>query len=360
MRVLSTPVKKGLRRLERWAIEHAMLTAEASLATVGVARPSALLLLGHMRSGSTLLLHLLLTNPALAAVGERGAVYASRADLARLALTTRMARHAPLRPLRYVADQVNHSYLTPDPRLLQDRRVRVLFLLRRPAPSIASILELYRVHYAQPWSVARAVEYYVERLGFLQRQGEGLPGENSAALVTYETLMESPHETLQALRGFLKLRQGFSQTYRTHPFTGTHGDPGPKIRTGRIVRPQPPASLHVEAAELDRAIKAYERCHRALARFALLPEATDPLLLRAKVNARFGESHSTCRPQGYCRAYRRSLQRELNRRVRLSRQRLIFVHYNEVSTVANSSTTHVERSPSRAERQASKSAQPIL
>jgi hypothetical protein len=289
MRVLSPRVKKGLRRLERWAIEHAMLAAEAGLATVGVARPSALLLLGHMRSGSTLLLHLLLTNPAIAAAGERGAVYGSSADLARLALTIRIARHAPFRQLRFVADQVNHSYLTPERRLLEDRRVRVLFLLRRPAPSIASILELYRVHYAQPWSLARAVAYYVERLEFLQGLGEGLPSEQSAALVTYETLMQSPHETLQALRRFLKLRQGFSQTYGIHPFTGTHGDPGPKIRTGRIVRPQPAASLQVEAAELDRAIEAYERCHRALARFALLPEATDPMPLRTKVTARFGE-----------------------------------------------------------------------
>jgi hypothetical protein len=289
MRVLPTPVKKGLRRLERWATEHALLAAEASLATVGVARPSALLLLGHMRSGSTLLLHLLLTNPAIAAAGERGAVYASRADLARLALATRMARHAPFRRLRYVADQVNHSYLTPDRRLLQDRRVRVLFLLRSPAPSIASILELYRVHYAQPWSVARAVEYYVERLEFLKGLGEGLPSKKCAALVTYETLMQSPHETLQALRGFLKLRQGFSQTYGTYPFTGTHGDPGPKIRTGRIIRPQPAAPFHVDASELDRAIEAYERCYRALARFALLSEATDPAPLRTQANARFGE-----------------------------------------------------------------------
>jgi hypothetical protein len=277
MQVLSIPVRRGLRRLERWAVEHAMLAAEASLEAVGVARPSVLLLLGHMRSGSTLLLHLLLTNSAISAAGERGAVYASKADLARLALATRIARHAPFRRLRYVADQVNHSYLTPDRRLLQDPRVRVLFLLRHPEPSIASILELYRVHYAQPWSVARAVEYYVERLEFLQMLGEGLPHEKCAALITYETLMQSPQETLQALRRFLNLRQGFSQTYRTYPFTGTHGDPGPTIRTGRIVCPQPAAQVHVDGSELDRATEAYERCQRALARFALLPEPTDPV-----------------------------------------------------------------------------------
>jgi len=59
MPVLSIAAKKGLRRLERWTTEHALLAAEAGLAGLGAVRPSALLLLGHMRSGSTLLLHLL-------------------------------------------------------------------------------------------------------------------------------------------------------------------------------------------------------------------------------------------------------------------------------------------------------------
>jgi hypothetical protein len=258
-----------IRGLRKEAIERASVGAEACLQALGVANPSALLILGHMRSGSTLLLHLLMTNPEIAALGERGAVYASKADLARLAVAARLARGSPFRPLRYVADQVNHNNLTPNTSLLRDARVKIAFLLRRPQPSIASIVELYRAHYREPWSVSRAVDYYVQRLGALMRLGESLPNPGCAALTTYEMLTESPQDTLDVLRKFLGLPRGFTQTYRTYPFTGTYGDPGPHISAGRIVRKEPTADIPMSVSELERSTQAYDRCSSALARFAL-------------------------------------------------------------------------------------------
>jgi hypothetical protein len=258
-----------IRRLGKRAIGAAALAAEACLESVGVPSPSALLLLGHMRSGSTLLLHLLMTNPEVAALGERGAAYTCRADFARLAIAARLAGAAPFRRLRYVADQVNHDGLTPDASLLQDRRVRILFLLRRPQPSISSILELYRVHYDAPWSVSRAVDYYVGRLRALMKLGQSLPGPTSAALIRYESMTDSPQRTLEALRTFLGLRQGFSLTYATYPFTGKSGDPGPNIGAGRIVRPRPVTLIDSGSCELERAARVYAECASFLERFEL-------------------------------------------------------------------------------------------
>jgi len=259
----------GLRRLGKPAIEQAILATEGCLAAIGVWRPSVLLLLGHMRSGSTLLLHLLMTNPEISAVGERGVPYASRADLARLALATRAMRRAPFRRLRYVADQVNHNHLTPSSALLQHPRVRVLFLLRRPEDTVASIVHLYRVHYEQPWSTSRAVAYYVERMAGLAKLGESLADVQRAAVIRHEALMQSPEATLEVLRLFLGLRQGFSQTYETHSFTGSYGDPGPHIAAGRILRHRQPAPhLDLTQAQLQQITEAYVRCDEALARFA--------------------------------------------------------------------------------------------
>lgn len=262
-------LRKRARRIRERTIDHAAVVAETSLEAIGVSKPSALLLLGHMRSGSTLLLHLLMTNPEISARGERGAVYGSRAEFARLTLATRIARRFLFRRLRYVADQVNHNHLTPDSSLLQDPRVKLVFILRRPEFALASILELYRAHYEQPWSVSRAVEYYVERLAVLAKLGESLPNPTYAALITYEALTESPEETLEALRSFLGLRQGFSQNYNTHSFTGLSGDPGPNIAVGRIVRKVPTPRNELSVSELKRATGAYLRCCGALARFAL-------------------------------------------------------------------------------------------
>jgi hypothetical protein len=253
------------------------VAAEACLQAVGVSSPSVLLILGHMRSGSTLLLHLLMTNPEVAALGERGAVYASSADLARAALAVRLARRSPFRRLRYVADQVNHNHLTPNSRLLQDPRVRVLFLLRRPEPSLASILELYRAHYQQSWSVSQAVDYYVERVAVLMELAQSLPSPACAALIRYETLTDLPQETLEALRLFLGLQQGFMQTYATYSFTGKHGDPGPNIFAGRIIRQKPTPHIHLSRPDLERITKAYTQCSGVLARFGLVFGATVPV-----------------------------------------------------------------------------------
>src|ERR1700722_1796011 len=263
-------MRAQIRKLRRHALGNACSLAEGGLATLGVARPQALLLLGHMRCGSTLLLHLLMTNPQVSAQGERNAVYASGADFARLALSTRLAHPSPLRRLRYVADQVNHNHATPGEQVLGRRRVRAVFLLRGSDAALASLLELSRVFYEGAWSPERALEYYIGRVARLQQlAGVFRPGQ--AAFLTYETLIARPAEALESLRVFLGLAQGFSQQYSTYGFTGERGDPGPRIVSGRV---QPAARLvapsGADAQQLARARAAHDRCREALALFALL------------------------------------------------------------------------------------------
>jgi len=231
----------------------------------------ALLLLGHMRSGSTLVLHLLLTNPQIAALGERNVRYASAADLARLALSARMAQGRPLRRLRYVADQINHNRFTPNPVLLESRRVRVVFVLRDPLSALASLLELARCHYPHAWSAAQAVEYFVNRLQALTDLGAQLSDPARAGLVRYETLTAQPQRVLEALRRFLDLTESFSPAYATHSFTQTRGDPGPKISTGRILPPGKAPAIDLEPQQLARLLDAYARCHAALSSLDLCP-----------------------------------------------------------------------------------------
>lgn len=259
-KTLFTPIK-------RRAIRRAFASADGCLELCGVRRPLVVLIMGHMRSGSTLLLHLLVTNPEVAALGERNNAYAARADLARLAITCRVALRAPLRPLRYVVDQVNHNKFTPNIQLLSDPRVRLIFLLRRPEASIASIVELARVFYGGNTSVAQAADYYVERLGALRKIAASLSHARSAIFVRYETLTESPDATLATLSQFLALPGGFSSHYTPQIFTGRRGDPGPRIRSGRVLcAPLPPIG-RLAAAELERATRAYVECGDALTRF---------------------------------------------------------------------------------------------
>ncbi len=263
-------MRDSTRKLRRRAFGQACVLTECSLAALGVARPQALLLLGHMRCGSTLLLHLLMSNPQVSGLGERNAMYAHPADFARLALATRLGHPAPLRPLRYVIDQVNHNHTIPAQALLRGARVKVVFLLRQSEAALASLLELSRVFYEGAWSPARALDYYVSRVARL-RELAALLAPSQAAFLTYETLTAQPAAALEALRVFLGLARGFSQDYATYAFTGERGDPGPRIASGRL---QPAARVAVPAAmdpeQLQQARLAYRSCRLALSRFALL------------------------------------------------------------------------------------------
>ncbi len=222
-----------------------------------------------MRSGSTLLLHLLLTSAQVAAVGERNAIYASRADLARLAIAARLARRAPFGRIGFVVDQVNHSHLTPVPALLTDARVRVLFLLRRPEASLSSLLELSRSYYDSSWSLAKAIDYYVTRLDGLVRLAEGIPASAHAGFIRYEDLMAAPQVTLGQLSGWLGLTRALSVDYEIQPFTRSRGDPGATIAAGTIVRKAAVTDRPFSDADLRRAQRAYAECNEALSRFAL-------------------------------------------------------------------------------------------
>jgi len=268
--------------IRRRLVDLGVRLTEGGLRHLGVPAPRALLILGHMRSGSTLLLHLLVNHPRIAGLGERNAIYLGPHDFGRLALRARLARPQPLARLRYVADQLNHNHLTPRLELFADPRLCLLFLVRRPGPSLASLLELTRTYY-EPWSVERAVDYYVERLDALARYAGTLSAAAAgtagrAAFLTYEELTERPTETLASLQSFLDLdsEPAFSETYQVHDFTGTRGDPSANIRSGRIERPrreQRPAEL--PALQIERAQRAYDHCLGALAPLALAARRPD-------------------------------------------------------------------------------------
>src|ERR1051326_2279500 len=164
------------------------LFARALLRALGIQNSSAVLILGHMRCGSTLLLHLLLTSSEIISYGERNASYSSLEDLDKLEIASRIAQRAPLRRIRYCADQINHDRFTPNIGLLRDNRVRCVFLIRDPQFAIPSILNLTRNYYA-PWSVARAVDYYSSRLAALAGYANHITGHQEWLALKYDDVV---------------------------------------------------------------------------------------------------------------------------------------------------------------------------
>jgi len=126
-----------------------------------------LLLLSHMRSGSSLLTHILNSNSEIIGYGETHLEYSSELDLKKLMLkvyfhgqefTTIQDVEKLKMSEKYVLDKVlhNNKFLTAD--FLASDKIVTIFLLREPKRSLKSILEL-----KPQWSESQVLNYYVER-----------------------------------------------------------------------------------------------------------------------------------------------------------------------------------------------------
>jgi hypothetical protein len=258
-------MSEGKRQLLKRATRSGRFYAlRAALRTSGVVKPvPAILILGHMRCGSSLLLHLLLTHPGIIGCGERNSAYRSARDLDRLEIEARLRHSALFRHFRYSVDQVNHDKFTPNEELLHSPRVRLIFLVREPVASISSIVQLTKKHYGE-WSATKAVDYYIHRLNTLARLANATVPAGEALSLTYEELIADTPGAFERLQSFLNLPPGFSEQYRVQDFTGTRGDPSHKIRSGRIVRNHPAPQTEMPANEKDRALAAYRAYQQSL------------------------------------------------------------------------------------------------
>lgn len=239
------------------------LLARAALHGLGLGPVPALFIMSHMRSGSTLLLHLLLTTPEIIACGERGVAYRGPLDLDKLAVDARIVQRAPLRRVRYAADQIHHDHLVPEADLLRHDRVRCLFLIRDPPSAIASLVRLSQTG-PDPWSVGQAADYYTSRLATLARYATTAALGRDALALTYDDLVHHTPATLGRLQAFLGLHSPLREQYARQPFTGRLGDRSVHIQTGQVVRHRPAAPLPLAAGEAERAEHAYRDCARAL------------------------------------------------------------------------------------------------
>lgn len=204
-----------------------------------------LFVVSHMRSGSTLLVHILNTSRRIVGYGETHTTYRDRADLARLTLNVARSFRRPwLRDL-YVLDKLLFEYV-PRLQFLVEEPVKLILLVRRPEESLPSILRFRPGN--EEWDEARALEYYVGRLESMARCAEFCADPARTFALTYDQLIGETTEALPALGDFLGLDDSLSERYDLMWSTGRRrflrraghdygiGDDSDRIRRGLIVR----------------------------------------------------------------------------------------------------------------------------
>jgi hypothetical protein len=228
------------------------------------ARNEFLFVLGHMRSGSSLLCHLLCSSEEILGYGETHQDYHRRSDLAKLMLSVRMQTGKNPLQYRYVLDKIVTCHHVVTPTLLTDPRTRYVFLIREPLPSIASIVAMHRDLRDEPEEqlLAGAVEHYTLRLTQLVELAQTIDDPDRCMLITHRQMLNDTDSVFSELESFLDLSAPLREDYDIMPTTGKPGigDPSPNILSGKIDRSLPRKFISLSAQEQQRLSQRYEQC----------------------------------------------------------------------------------------------------
>ncbi|MEM1240258.1 MAG: sulfotransferase family protein [Cyanobacteria bacterium P01_H01_bin.26] len=229
-----------------------------------------LLVLSHMRSGSSLLTHLLTTNPEVIGYGEIHTDYASAQDFKKLLKMVYWQgqdfyRLSDLRNLRmhhrYVLNKVLHNKKFLNHDFLQSEQIYAIFLLREPERSLASIADL-KPH----WNQQDAIEYYCERMAMLVEYAQLINNPQRTLVLTYEQMLDHTPQMLAMLQQFLQTQTPFEEKYKILKTTGMRGvgDSKGRIKAGEIVRSQRQLTQTFSPQFLEQARQVYQHCHHQL------------------------------------------------------------------------------------------------
>jgi hypothetical protein len=223
-------------------------------------------ILGHIRSGSTLLSHILASHPDFAGAGETHIFYQTEADLPKLVTKTCEFLHRPIIRKTYMVDQINHDYVSDD--VLRSELVyRCVILIREPRSTLKSMITLFKC------SEQDALDRYTDRLAALTRYGLVL--KERAMLVEYDDLVDRTDSTLAGLTRFFDLESPLKSNYATHRMTARIpgvGDPSDNIKSGQVIRTSGHDDIAISNTALSSGMAAFCKCRDQL---HLIAEAID-------------------------------------------------------------------------------------
>jgi hypothetical protein len=225
-----------------------------------------LFVLGHMRSYSSLLCHILGSHPQVNGYCETHVKYRSRFDLLRLRSRVVKLTGEPLKG-RFVLDKVLHNYPFASS-ILRSPNTQAIVLVRRPVPSVQSIVNM-GLHYSDiAWhrDIDLVVRYYEERLATLVGLADELRGR--VMFIEAETLLSRTGDVLQSIGRLLDLSEPLRSDYKrfAHTGEGGFGDPSETITTGRVTNAtrEPRMPVMLSAAVTARLETAYAACSASL------------------------------------------------------------------------------------------------
>lgn len=200
-----------------------------------VFRQKHVFMVSHMRSGTSVLSNIILTNPSFYGIGETHIEYHDSRSLGALLHKIASVRGLKGITAKYVYDKILHNERIQCDMVRIAPSAKYIIVLRNPLeaiPSIAKVMEgLWDGGLDQ-----QALDYYKLRIEWLRRFVEELPAKNLFFL-EYEELLARPRPVLDDLQKFLCLGLPLSERYDVNCWVGRSGigDPSLHIKSGKLI-----------------------------------------------------------------------------------------------------------------------------
>ena len=225
---------------------------------------------GHMRSGSSLLTRILVSNPQVEGFGENHICYRHTTDLdvLRSRIDQRVefeaSDFANSRGTPIVLDKILHDHLEVCDELLQNTLGRFVFLIREPRSSIASMMMRYPDWFTGK-PVAKidlfrsAAAYYESRIKDVLYMACRIRDSERMFFLTFDELVYHTSAVFTALEMLLGLRTPLSEEYRppNRSRSSEEGDNSDQILAGRIIRHRKPPTITSDHSGLLRLERTY-------------------------------------------------------------------------------------------------------
>ena len=227
-----------------------------------------LVLVGHMRSGSSLLSALLTSNPEIAGYGEAKVVYRKPSDFSVLRGKTTLARllnrKKPDRDVSYVFDKVLHDWLMPSPEILTSRRTKVLILLRQPEQTVRSLIKQFG------WTTKQSRLYLLRQYKHIRRVAHQ-DFDDKPMIVHHSDILKRSTSLLGTLSAWLDLDQKLELEYSTDQRVRIVGssDTSDRFKSGRIVNERREHEVNIDLDQAEELNQNYEELHKSIADYVV-------------------------------------------------------------------------------------------
>jgi hypothetical protein len=194
-----------------------------------------LLLITHMRSRSSLLSHILGSHPEISGYAEMKVNYLSINDLQTLREKVIESLDDP-NLNRILVDKLVDLKQIVTREVLNHNDVRIVFLLRHPKPTLASLMELSsprlpHLHDRMPF----VIQYYLQRTAQIRNYASQLSRES--LFIESDQLIDHTENVFLQLQKFLGLHTPLRSEYKVFKLTGISGfgDTSANLQTGKLI-----------------------------------------------------------------------------------------------------------------------------